>query len=89
VLHVRCNKLQELVTASEEQILRQADTIRRLEYYVDPDSTSNAHMQLAQAQKLLQEQHQELFAKVQHLDLHKLASQPMFLLPPPVLLSQS
>eukprot|EP00892_Ulva_mutabilis_P008320 jgi/Ulvmu1/5860/UM025_0122.1 len=53
VLHVRCVKLQELVSMSEEQILRQADNVRRLEFFVDPDVSNNAVLQLNHAQQQL------------------------------------
>lgn len=76
VLHVRCSKLQELMAVSEEQILRQADTIRRLEYYVDPESTANAHMQLAQAQRALQQHQQELAEKARPCPVHRLVAHP-------------
>lgn len=64
MLHIRCTKLQELVTASDEQIMRQADTIRRLEYCVDPDATANAHLQLAQAQRSIQDLQQAVAVRV-------------------------
>jgi hypothetical protein len=64
VLHVRCTRLQELATAAEEQIMRQADTIRRLEYCVDPDAACNVHLQLAQAQRFIQELHRAVDVRV-------------------------
>lgn len=67
VLHVRCTKLQELSTASDEQIMRQSDTIRRLEYYVDPDATSNVHLHLAQAQRSLQQLQQAVAVRACYL----------------------
>ena len=64
MLHMRCTKLHELATASDEQIMRQADTIRRLEYCVDPDSTANAHLQLVQAQRSIQALQQAVAVRV-------------------------
>jgi hypothetical protein len=64
VLHVRCTRLQELATGAEEQIMRQADTIRRLEYCVDPDVACNVHLQLAQAQRFIQELHRAVDVRV-------------------------
>lgn len=53
VMHVRCAKLQEVVALSEQQIMRQADSVRRLEFFVDPDVKDNAALQLSQTQQQL------------------------------------
>lgn len=53
VLHVRCARLQEVKAFADEQIMRQADNVRRLEFFVDPEIAGNAALQLSQTQQQL------------------------------------